>query len=80
MTGPSAKPVPAIVAPVIPPDPFTVVIVMVASLAVVAPFNCVPTILIVSLAANPEPAAVIATVYVVPFLVILNVALLPEPL
>ena len=51
VTGPSAKPVPAIVAPVIPPDPFTVVIVMVASLAVVAPFNCVPTTLIVSLAA-----------------------------
>ena len=56
-TGPSAKPVPAMVAPVIPPDPSTVVIVIVASLAVVAPFNCVPTTLIVSLAANPEPAA-----------------------
>ena len=49
-TVPSAKPVPAMVAPVIPPDPSTVVIVMVASLAVVAPFNCVPTTLIVSLA------------------------------
>ena len=80
VTGPSAKPVPAMVAPVIPPDPSTVVIVMVASLAVVAPFNCVPTIVIVSLAENPDPAAVIATVYVVPVLVTLNVALLPEPL
>ena len=45
--GPSAKPVPAMVAAVIPPDPFTAVIVMVASLAVVAPFNCVPTTVIV---------------------------------
>ena len=50
VTGPSAKPVPAIVAAVMPPDPSTPVIVMVASLAVVAPFNCVPTTLIVSLA------------------------------
>ena len=38
------------VAAVIPPDPSTAVIVIVASLAVVAPFNCVPTTLIVSLA------------------------------
>ena len=70
--GPSAKPVPAIVAAVIPPDPSTPVIVIVASLAVVAPFSCVPTIVIVSLAVKPEPAAVIATVYVVPVLVTLN--------
>ena len=63
VTGPFTAATPAIVAPVIPPDPSTVVIVIVASLAVVAPFNCVPTIVIVSLAENPEPAAVIATLY-----------------
>ena len=50
VTGPSAKPVPAMVAAVTPPDPFTPVIVMVALLAVVAPFKAAPTIVIVSLA------------------------------
>ena len=67
------------VAAVTPPDPFTPVIVMVALLAVVAPFKAAPTTVIVSLAEYPEPAAVIATVYVVPVLITLNVALLPEP-
>ena len=79
-TVPVTTAVPAIVAAVIAPDPSTVLIVIVASLAVVAPSNCVPTIVIVSPAAYPEPAAEIATVYVPPSLVTLNVALVPDPL
>ena len=51
--GPFTAATPAIVAAVIAPAPSTVVMVIVASLAVVAPPSCVPT-MIVSPAAKPE--------------------------
>ena len=69
--------VPVILAPVIPPLPFTVLIVIVALLAGFAPPSCVPGILNVSFAKYPDPTVSTVTLYVAPVLFTVNAALEP---